>query len=442
MPDRDNDHSFLDVIVRAQRRGSPFGIYSVCSAHPYVLTAAMQHARQADAPLLIEATCNQVNQYGGYTGMTPADFVAYVHDLAREHDFPLEHLILGGDHLGPSVWQAEPADAAMTKARELVQAYVRAGYVKIHLDASMKLADDAATDAPDICLAAERAAVLAEAAEDAWADAPQGQAAPRYVIGTEVPPPGGIKGFESGIEVSATEHVAQTIEVTKAKFLKRGLARGWERVIAVVVQPGVEYGDAIIHEYEPEKAQELSRFIEEYHGLVYEAHSTDYQTCPALSRMVANHFAILKVGPALTFAFREAVFALEWIEREWLGRRRGVTLSGLQAALESAMLADPRYWEPYYTGDKAAQAFSRKYSLSDRCRYYWPVPSVQAALEQLLSNLRAQPLPAAPLSQYLPVQYARVRAGTLPNTPDALILDKIENILADYACACGHEARL
>ncbi len=438
----DDDHSYLDVIVRAQGRGSPFGVYSVCSAHPHVLAAAMQRARRADAPLLIEATCNQVNQYGGYTGMTPADFVAYVRDLAQQRNFPFERLILGGDHLGPSVWQAEPADTAMAKARALVRAYVQAGYTKIHLDASMKLADDAAEDAPDICLAATRAAILAEAAEDAWEDAPQGQPAPRYVIGTEVPPPGGIRGPESGIEVSSAEHVAQTIEVTKAEFLRHGLARGWERVIAVVVQPGVEYGDAVVHEYEPERAQELSRFIEGYDRLVYEAHSTDYQTCPALSRMVADHFAILKVGPALTFAFREAVFALELIEREWLGGRNGVTLSGLQAALESAMLADPRYWEPYYSGDAAARAFARKYSLSDRCRYYWPAPSVQTALERLLANLRAAPIPLALLSQYLPTQLGRVRAGDVTNTPDALILDKIEDVLADYACACGHEARL
>ncbi len=442
MRNRDNDHSFLDVIVRAQGRGSPFGIYSICSAHPHVLAAAMQRANQSDAPLLIEATCNQVNQYGGYTGMTPADFVAYVRDLARERDFLLERLILGGDHLGPSVWQAEPAATAMAKARELVRAYVRAGYTKIHLDASMKLGDDEAAGAPDICLAAERVAALAEAAEDAWADTPGSQTAPRYVIGTEVPPPGGIKGHESGIEVSSAGDVAQTIEVTKAEFLKRGLARGWERVIAVVVQPGVEYGDAVIHEYEPEKAQEISRFIEDYPRLVYEAHSTDYQTCPALSRMVTDHFAILKVGPALTFAFREAVFALELIEKEWLGGRSDVALSGLQTALESAMLADSRYWEPYYAGDAAAQAFARKYSLSDRCRYYWPTPPVQAALQRLLANLRAAPIPLALLSQYLPGQYERVRAGSLVNTPDAHILDKIEDVLADYACACGHEARL
>jgi D-tagatose-1,6-bisphosphate aldolase subunit GatZ/KbaZ len=247
---------------------------------------------------------------------------------------------------------------------------------------------------------------------------------------------------EGHIEVSSAEQAAQTIEVTKAAFLEQGLDDGWERVVAVVVQPGVEYGDAAVHEYRPEKARALSRLIEGYDQLIYEAHSTDYQTCPALSRMVADHVAILKVGPALTFAFREAVFALEMIEAEWLGAHPDVPLSGLRAALHNAMLADTRHWEGYYRGDPAAQAYARKYSLSDRCRYYWPVPSVQAALERLLLNLRPAPIPLSLLSQYLPVQYQRVRDGTLANTTDALITDKIEGVLADYACACGHEARL
>lgn len=69
-----------------------------------------------------------------------------------------------------------------------------------------------------------------------------------------------------------------------------------------------------VHEYHREEAQTLSRFIEAQPGLVYEAHSTDYQSREALRALVEDHFAILKVGPALTFAFREAVFALAAIE--------------------------------------------------------------------------------------------------------------------------------
>ncbi|HFE66608.1 MAG TPA: tagatose-bisphosphate aldolase, partial [Chloroflexi bacterium] len=101
-----------------------------------------------------------------------------------------------------------------------------------------------------------------------------------------------------------------------------------------------------------------------------------------------------------------------------------------------AMQANPVYWQKYYSGDTAAQAFARKYSFSDRSRYYWPVPAVQAALDKLLENLAARPLPLSLLSQYMPAQYRRIREGKLANDPRELILDGVTAVLPDYAWAC------
>ena len=81
------------------------------------------------------------------------------------------------------------------------------------------------------------------------------------------------------------------------------------------------------------------------------------------------------------------------------------------------MLENPTYWAKYYTGSSEEQRFARKYSLSDRSRYYWPVPSVQEALNRLLVNLGQGPIPLTLLSQYLPLQYDRLRQGSLINTP-------------------------
>ena len=72
----------LKDIVTRNLEGQAAGIYSVCSANQFVLEAAMITAKQHGSSLLIEATCNQVNQDGGYTGMTPADFVQYVKGIA------------------------------------------------------------------------------------------------------------------------------------------------------------------------------------------------------------------------------------------------------------------------------------------------------------------------------------------------------------------------
>src|SRR5512139_1098630 len=116
--------NYLDFIAAEQKNGRARGVTAVSSAHPYVLEAAMLHGLAQQAPVLIEATCNQVNQFGGYTGMTPADFVRFAGEIADRVGFPRQNLILGGDHLGPLVWSEEPAAAAMEKAKELVHDYV------------------------------------------------------------------------------------------------------------------------------------------------------------------------------------------------------------------------------------------------------------------------------------------------------------------------------
>ena len=151
----------VDEILRAQKRGEVRGITSICSAHPWVLKTALRGRR----PVLIESTCNQVNQFGGYTGMNPLDFASFVRRLAAENNFPPERIILGGDHLGPSPWQDETSEGAMTHAVGMVQAYIQAGFTKIHLDTSMRLGGDNPAGTLDFGLVAQRTALLVNAAE-------------------------------------------------------------------------------------------------------------------------------------------------------------------------------------------------------------------------------------------------------------------------------------
>jgi len=431
------DNPFRDL-VRRQKAGESVGLPSMCSANRFVLEAAMLQARRDDSPVLIESTSNQVDQFGGYTGMTPADFVHFVAEIADGLAFPRERLLLGGDHLGPNRWRNESAEQAMAKARDLVDSYVRAGFSKIHLDASMHCAGDPGDRSLPLAdeIVAERAADLCAVAESATREAPAGTA-PAYVIGTEVPVPGGAQEDLQAAPPTRVEDAARTIEVTRRAFLSRDLGAAWERVIAVVVQPGVEYGDHSVIEYDRDKAGALSRHIESYDGLVYEAHSTDYQTAPALRQMVADHFAVLKVGPWLTFAFREAIFALADMEREWLGARRGVTLSAAPETLERVMVARPAHWRKHYHGDEAALRYARKYSYSDRSRYYWPDPDVQAALQRLLANLDENRPPLTLVSQCMPNQYHAVRRGEISTAPVDLIRSKVMEVTGAYSCACG-----
>lgn len=423
---------YLDSLVTSQKIGKGGGITAICSAHPHVLEAAFRHglSTAAQVPVLIEATCNQVNQFGGYTGMRPADFVRFVNEIADRSGFHRQNLILGGDHLGPLVWSNEPAESAMEKAKALVQEYVHAGFGKIHLDCSMPCADDSNLPLEAI---ADRVARLAYAAERAAAEC---NAAPRYVIGSEVPPAGGARAGEEHLAVTAPEDAAATMDLMQRAFSARGLGGAWERVMALVVQPGVEFGNETIHEYDRTAAAGLSRFIETIPGVVYEAHSTDYQTRSALRSLVEDHFAILKVGPGLTFAFREAVFALADMEEILVEASQ---TSCIRDVLEAAMLKNPAQWQKHYAGTPRQQKFSRSYSFSDRIRYYWTTKSVRSAFKRLLTNLGDRPLPLSLISEYMPRQYGRVRAGEMRNHPRELLLGRVMDVLDDYQFGCGRQ---
>ena len=208
--------------------------------------------------VLIESTSNQVNQYGGYTGMNPKDFIDYVFGTAKSLNFPKEKIILGGDHLGPNAWKNENSESAMNKATVMIEDYVKAGYTKIHLDASMKCADDGDSDLPlETEIVAERAAHLCKKSEGIYKEQKKTNLKPAYIIGSDVPPPGGEKESGQSIEITTSEQVDKTIELTKNEFYKNGLEDAWERVIAVVVQPGVEFGNNDIHEYSPANAESL-----------------------------------------------------------------------------------------------------------------------------------------------------------------------------------------
>jgi len=422
-----------DLIAR-HKAGERVGITSVCSAHPLVIEATLRHALAHGTPLaLIEATSNQVNQDGGYTGMKPADYRDFVWGIADRVGFPRERLALGGDHLGPNAWTKLPAEEAMAKAEVMVGDYVAAGFGKIHLDCSMSCADDP-VPLPERTVA-ERAARLCRAAEAAYAGDPAN--APSYIIGTEVPVPGGAAEDLNELAVTTPEAALATIAMHRDLFAEQGLSSAWDRVIAAVVQPGVEFDHDKVVDYVPEKASALSAAIVPVEHIVYEAHSTDYQTPAALAALVRDHFAILKVGPGVTFALREALWALDAIERETIPADQRANLREVTIA---RMHAEPGNWSKYYHGSGSSLDFQLNYSFSDRIRYYWPDPAIAAAQDRLFANLRETVPPLPLVSQYLPMAFAAHRAGRATLDPVDLAIAHIDATLDVYHGACHPNA--
>jgi len=426
----------LNNIIKSQENGVPKGIYSICSANEYVIEVAMEYALQKEINILIESTSNQVNQLGGYTGMKPLDFANFIFSIASRVKFPKNKIILGGDHLGPNPWKKENSLDAMKKACSMVKEYALAGYSKIHLDASMGMADDSegkcGTLNPETI--AQREARLCLEVEKVYKNTFNSDLIlPVYVIGTEVPVPGGIKEARKNNEISSPFSLERTIELSKKAFYDINLKSAWERVIAVVVDLGIKFNNKKVFEYNRDNVnvQKLFRVIKQYPSLVIEAHSTDYQSGSALRNMVEDGVAILKVGPALTFAFRETLFALCYIEKELFPNKPEIQ-SNLIEILEEIMLENPKYWLDYYEGNEVEKRLARKYSLLDRSRYYWNVSEIKKAIKILFKNLNKKSIPLTLISQFMPLQYQRIKEGVIKNNPKELISDNIVRVLDKY----------
>jgi D-tagatose-1,6-bisphosphate aldolase subunit GatZ/KbaZ len=423
----------LDTVQR-QKRGEPVGLTSVCSAHPLVLEAAVLQARDTGGYVLVEATSNQVDQTGGYTGMRPSDFRELVHGIAGRCGLPLDRVVLGGDHLGPNRWRNLPAEQAMAHAEVLVAAYVAAGFTKIHLDCSFSCADDPTPVTDD--LAADRAARLMRVAEDT-ATSHGSVSEVRYVIGTEVPVPGGAHETLEELQPTTPDAARATLRRHRQAIAEHGLDDVWPRIMALVVQPGVEFDHLRVVDYQRERTTQLRGVLDDEPHMVFEAHSTDYQTVDALTALVEDHWAVLKVGPGLTFALREALFALAAIEEELFADG---DQSHLPEVVERRMLAEPSQWQGYYPGTADEQRLARRYSFSDRLRYYWPDQEVHSAQERLLSNLASVEIPLPLISAHLPDQYARIRLGELAVQPRALVIDHVCDVLRAYVRACDPQS--
>lgn len=431
----------LKQIVKAQKEGRAVGIYSCCSANEYVIRAALLKGKKDNSCVLIESTANQCDQYGGYTGMKPADFKAFVEDIAKEIGFDTNKLFLGGDHLGPLTFTSMNEEEAMKEADELIRCYVSAGFTKIHIDTSMRVKDDDVNTRLSDETIARRGARLAKVAEEAYAkllETNPDAIEPVYIVGSEVPIPGGAQGaVDEGVQVTKPEDFKATLNTFEKAFKDNGLDHAWSNVIGIVVQPGVEEKDSGCTEYDRAKAVDLCAAIRDYDNIVFEGHSTDYQTKIKLREMIEDGIAILKVGPGFTFMMRQALFALADIENELLKDKA----SHFKDVLDAAMLKDTKYWSKHYIGTEEEVALKRKYSFSDRCRYYMPVPEVKQAMQTMIQNLRTNGIPLNLLTQYMPIQYTRVREGLLENDPEALIVDRICDSIDEYLYAT-HQSEL
>ena len=387
----------LQEIINKRSEGIHSGIYSICSSNSFVIEAAMRKAREENMDLLLEVTPNQVNQFGGYSHMTPFDFVNYIKKTSEENNFPFEKIIFGADHLGPLIWKNEDSDIAMKKSKELVNQFVKAGFTKLHIDTSMKLKGD--SDGPlQLKEIIKRSIELISVAENSSIGKEL-----VYVLGSEVPIPGG-EVTSNNLHITKANDFLETIKEYKKRLEEKGMESIFEKTIAIVVQPGVEFYKDSIKEYNREDARDLSSALSQFQDIVFEGHSTDYQTPEKLREMVSDGMAILKVGPALTFALTQAIIELEELEKKMIKEEYSNFIKNLKIEMEK----NPSHWENHY--EKENLEFLIKNSFLDRTRYYLETPSIKNSINIILKNLEKE-------------------------NPKEIIINKISEVLDDYVYA-------
>jgi D-tagatose-1,6-bisphosphate aldolase subunit GatZ/KbaZ len=367
--------ALLDIIKR-NWAGEIGAIPSICSAQPDVIRASLLRAQTLDRPIVFEATSNQVNQEGGYTGMRPENFVLFVHDIAAKANIDRSRIILGGDHLGPQVWRTQDADAAMAKARTLVASYVSAGFTKIHLDCSEGCRGEADQ------LTGEQTAIRSAKLARTCLLASDGIQSLKLVVGTEVPTPGG------ACDNIKSDVLATTPASAYATLAAHGDAFGdmSPLIAGLVVQRGVEFSAMHVHQLPMGRASNFLGALKDWPQVCLEAHSTDYQKPEVFPRLASLGFAFQKVGPALTFACRQALYALNHAQG-LMGGAFGV----LQNTMEAVMIADTRNWVGHYQGCAEQLFVQRHFGLADRIRYDWPHPQAKTAVAALRRDITMIP---------------------------------------------------
>ena len=420
--------------VREDRsRGSAAGLCSVCSSHALVIEAAVRLAGRTKKPLLIEATANQVNQHGGYSGLTANAFVDFVHRLCAQNTVDPGLVLVGGDHLGPYPWRGMPAEPAMLEAERLVRHFVRAGAMRsismrawpspmILVRRSIPVVPHRAPSGSVVLLRRKRVSAgtrnrctLLE---------------PKCPLreGKSQRSRGGLPPLLRSLTTFAKQSRCTSGSSMRQRLMTHGtgLSPWW-------CQPGIEFDALTVYPYRRDLATGLVSALADFPGLLFEGHSTDYQSTSALRALVEDGFAVLKVGPELTFTLRESLFGLGAIEEELLGSRDGA--SRLRVTVLETMREKPESWKGYYRED-ALLPLRMTYGYSDRVRYYWNQPRVARAVERLFANLGQAEIPLQLISQFLPHLRPAPDLPSAARTPRELVLSIIEAQLSRYIEAC------
>lgn len=356
--------------------GPPRTLLVVCPNSRSVIEAAVHAAARHQAPLAFTATLNQVDEDGGYTGMTHYDLAQTVRETVRKtcFDGPVS---LAVDHGGPFLKDRHRMEgwspaAARAGVRDSFAAAIRAGFDLIHVDCTVdpELSEGEGVPVPDM---AERTVALIADAEQVRREGAFSPVA--YEVGTD----------EAGGALTDPLEWRDFLGRVRAGLVARGLGD-----VSLAFAVGNVGTDLHTHHFDAEVAKRLARVAAPF-GCALKGHYTDDvdhpRAYPAAGVGAAN------VGPEFSEREYEGLMTLESMEAAMIADGRIGWKGGLEAALRQAVVDSGR-WQKWLLPPEKGREFDelsserRAWLVRTGARYVWTRPSVVAARKRLYQNMR------------------------------------------------------
>ncbi len=353
-------------------------IFAACPNSLSVIRAALRSAKRCNAPVKFAATLNQVDLDGGYTGLTPSEFVKTIRVHARNLNVT-SPVIIAIDHGGP--WLKDlharenwPYAKTMDAVKKSFEAAIVAGYDLIHVDPTVDISSSVRKRI-DIEVVAERTLELIEHTEFFRRQ----NNFPRlsYEVGTEE-----VHGGLADLDV-----FKRFLELLKHGLVQRKLTNVWP--CFVVGKVGTDLHTST---FDPLVARQLTEIAKGFGSLIkghYSDNVTNPEAYPESGMGAAN------IGPEFTEREYDGLIELEHIEKDLFEEGKIPKPSFIKNKLWESVIKSGR-WRKWLQDDENPDDFyantpeRQEWLIKTGCRYVWEDPEVVSARTRLYQHIGLQ----------------------------------------------------
>jgi len=415
------ENTIIGAIILMKKNWFKKPLPSFCTSNFDVIKIILIYAKIYRLSVLIECTSNQVNQFGGYSGLKPKEFYKKIILLSKKIQLNRKYIIFGADHLGPLPWKNLNKKNAFKNAEKLLKSISKEKFEKIHLDTTIVCGNEKKLNLDKV-----RSRFF-----ELFKSIPKKKLKNIYLVaGSEVPYAGGGDFKEN---ISKLKDVQNDYSIYNSIINQK---KSKKREFALVIEPGMSFTNDKIFKPNFKNLKNISKFSKKK-NIFFEAHSTDYQRMDVLKKLVKSNFKFLKVGPELTFKYHQSLKLMLDLEKRYTPI---YFRSNLNNELNKIMKKKNKYWKDYYKGSTSKINFLKFNSLLDRVRYYWNHSSVDRSKEKLFKNI-----------DRVPKNYIHKNLITVKKTKNILKKYKMKNSelivfnflrksLSKYYKACGFKS--